>query len=282
MKRPCAATRKLVEAWKRTGSLLSVGLEPAPEYLPDRFPATIAGHEEFLRLLIEATAEHAAAYKFNLAFFESLGPEGWALLFRLREALPDNALILADAKRSDIGSTAKHYAKALYETLAADSATVNPLLGRDACEPFLEFTDKLTFFLVLTSNPGAEDFILPGDFWRRVAEKLPTWTDADNLGYVVGATRGELVRQCRALCPAVPFLIPGVGKQGGDVEQTARDGQATRQDGFPGTLFHVTRGILPPKDGQGDPLKVMRSRTVHYHSMIAKALPATATEQAHG
>jgi orotidine-5'-phosphate decarboxylase len=113
-----SARGKLREAEKRHGALLSVGLEPAPEYLPEGFPPTIAGYRQFLTAIVTATRDIAAAYKFNLAFFESLGPDGWQLLHDIRAILPDNALIVADAKRGDIGSTAKHYARAVYEHLA--------------------------------------------------------------------------------------------------------------------------------------------------------------------
>jgi orotidine-5'-phosphate decarboxylase len=258
---------------------MSIGLEPCAAYLPAGFEDTIAGHERFLRTIIDATAGIAAAYKFNLAFFEALGTPGWDLMYRVRERLPDDVLVIADAKRGDIGTTAEHYAKALYGTLGANAATVNPLMGRDACEPFLAYEDALTFVLVLTSNPGASDFLLADSMYRRIARKVVDWNTRGNAGMVVGATRAEQVAEVRAIAGDVPFLIPGVGAQGGDLEAVARNGQwnverAHEKNRQAGLLFHVTRGVLPGKEEAGDAERVIRRKSEEWHRRIAAALAA--------
>lgn len=253
----CRAVRKLRDAQKQRRSLVSVGLEPCPEYLPAGFSPTIADYERFLHMIIAATSGLVCAYKFNLAFFEALGPEGTALLYRVRAALPDDVLIIADAKRCDIGSSARRYAEALYARLGADAATVNPMLGRDSVEPFLAHSDRLTFFLVLTSNPGANDFLIPEGLHRRLAQRLIEWDSTGSAGFVVGATRGEGIGEVRALAPNTPFLVPGLGAQEGDAQAVLRHGAAQNPE-VPGLVVHVTRGILPGPDDRDLELAIHR------------------------
>lgn len=264
----CRAWAKLDAGVRRTGAALSVGLEPAPEYLPKGYEPTIAGYESFLRGVIEATADLAAAFKFNLAFFESLGAPGWAMLERVRAGTPGDVFVIADAKRGDIGSTARHYARALFDGLGADAATVNPLMGRDSAEPFLAHADKATYFLALTSNPGAEDFLVPGGLYRRIVQRVGEWAGvAANAGIVVGATRAEMVAEVRALAGDMPMLVPGVGAQGGDLETTCAAALAPASPGD-GYLIHVTRGVLPGKDDRGDALTVIRAKARAWRDRI--------------
>lgn len=265
----CAALNTLAAAISRTGAGLSIGLEPCEAYLPPGFTPDARGYERFLRTVIDATAAHAAAYKFNLAFFEAMGREGCTLLHEIRRALPGNVLVIADAKRGDIGSTAEHYARSLYDSLGADSATVNPLMGRDSAEPFLVYADKLTYFLVLTSNPGAGDFLLPNGLYATIARAVSEWNTRGNCGAVVGATRPERVAEIRGLMPEVPLLIPGVGAQGGDLEATARCGASWRGGEL---LFHVTRGVLPGKDETGEVHRVIERRAREWRDRIAAAM----------
>jgi len=257
---------KLRAAEERHGALLSVGLEPAPEYLPDGFEPTMAGYRSFLSLIVAATEGLAAAYKFNLAFFESLGPEGSRLLHDIRAMLPDDALVIADAKRGDIGSTARHYALAIYDQLAADSVTLNPLMGRDSAEPFLAYPDKLTFFLVLTSNPGADDFLLRDGLYRRIAETVTQWGSPEQVGFVVGATRPDFLSEIRALAPKTMFLVPGVGAQGGDVDAVMRNGRISEAES--GMLIHATRWLLPVKGEPGDPGSIIRQHAEDTLAML--------------
>jgi orotidine-5'-phosphate decarboxylase len=271
---PCGAVNKLAEAIRRTGSQLSVGLEPCAAYLPAGFSPDVKGYERFLRTVIDATVGIVAAYKFNLAFFEALGPPGWELLFKIRRVLPDDVLIIADAKRGDIGTTAEHYARALYDELGADSATVNPLMGRDSAEPFLAHADKLTYFLVLTSNPGAQDFLIPGGLYRSIASGVSSWNSRGNCGAVVGATRPGRVAEIRGLMPEIPFLIPGIGAQGGDLEVVAREGRGSSASSRTQArlLFHVTRGVLPLKSDAGDASAIIRAKTGEWNSRVTAAL----------
>ena len=255
--------------------MLSVGLEPAPHYLPAGFEPTLEGYESFLRLVIETTAEFAAAYKFNLAFFEALGAPGMAMLERVRAAIPSDCFVIADAKRGDIGTTAKMYATALFDHLGADAATVNPLMGRDSAAPFLEWADRLTYFLVLTSNPGAQDFLLQGGLYRRLAESICSWNEHGNCGFVIGATRGDEIREVRGLAPSVPFLVPGVGAQGGDmagvIERGAMDGSVGAPSAPSGLLFHVTRGVLP-LSGEGDVGERMYAMAQDWRNQVREAM----------
>ncbi|CAN5402437.1 orotidine-5'-phosphate decarboxylase [soil metagenome] len=260
---------KLRVAQERTGSLLSVGLEPCPEYQPEGFAPDIEGYERFLRVIIAATAGKVSAYKFNLAFFEALGAPGMELLYKIRESIPDEALLIADAKRGDIGSTAKQYARALYDELGADATTLNPLMGFDSAEPFLERIDKLNFFLVLTSNPGARDFLLVDNLYLNIAAKVAQWNVAGNCGFVTGATRPEQLGELRRIAPNVPFLVPGIGAQGGDLDATIREGQFAG-DAFSGIVLHVTRGILPAKDEHGDAGEIIARKTAEWNKRIAK------------
>lgn len=280
------ALHKLTAAQQRTGGLVSAGLEPHADYLPAGFAPTLRGYEDFLTLVIDATAGLVCAYKFNLAFFEALGVAGVDLLYRVRDRLPSDVLIIADAKRGDIGSTARCYASALYESLGADSATVNPLMGRDSAEPFLAYRDKLTFFLVLTSNPGAGDFILQDRLYLKLASAVNSWSvpaGGSNCGMVVGATHAPLAAEVRRLAPELPFLIPGVGAQGGDLEDTARHARRAdgRADGFSGLLFHVTRGLLPARDEPGDPGDIIRRKAVEWRNRTRTAVEQAGKEPTH-
>ncbi len=276
----CGALEKLVKAEARLGGAISVGLEPAPEYLPDGFSASPDGYLDFFKVVIDATRAYAAAYKPNLAFFEALGRPGWELLFKVRELVPSEALFIADAKRSDIGSTAQRYARALFEELDADAATVNPLMGRDSVEPFLEFEDRLTFALVLTSNPGADDFLTVGDLHLRIARKLVEWSRG-NVGFVVGATRPEMVRAVRDVGGGAPFLVPGVGAQGGEVAKVAGAARATAVGVGSGMVIHATRSLLPSAGDEGDVGEVIEAKARALLCEVRAAL-GTETEAAHG
>ena len=226
-------------------------------------PPTIDGFEAALRTIIDATRDLACAYKPNLAFFEALGPDGWAMLHRIRDAVPRDVLFIADAKRGDIGTTAQRYAEAVFDWLGADAVTVNPMMGRDSAEPFLARQDKLTFFLALTSNPGAGDFLIPGGLYRRIAEAVASWDAAGNCGLVVGATRSEQIAEIRSIAPEVPFLVPGLGAQRGEVERTARFGRAAGTDA-PGLIFHVTRGVLPAPGDSGTVAEIIRAKAADW------------------
>lgn len=252
-------TDVLAEIQRRTTSVLSVGLEPCAEYLPPGFEPTIDGYERMLTTIIDSTRGLACAYKANLAFFEALGPEGWLLLRRIRNAVPRDVMFIADAKRGDIGTTARRYADAIFDWLDADAVTVNPLMGGDSVEPFLARRDRLTFILALTSNPGAIDFLMQDGLYLKIARSVVSWNAAGNCGMVVGATRAEQISEIREIARDVPFLIPGLGAQRGELERTARHGRSSSHLST-GLLFHVTRGVLPSQGDGSDVASIIRAK----------------------
>lgn len=265
------ALQKLRAIQAESGSLLCVGLEPCPEYLFSGITTSASGYKTWLRVLINATHGLVCAYKFNLAFFEALRTEGMDLLYTVREMIPPDVLVIADAKRCDIGSSARRYAMSLYDFLNADAATVNPLMGRDSVEPFLEYRDKLTFLLCLTSNPGAGDFLIGKGLYRDIALKAAEWNEAENVGLVVGATRAiEHIAEIRQAAPTLPFLVPGIGAQGGAAEDVIGAGRIPGD--FSGLVFHVTRGILPNEEEQNEePREVIRRKTLLWRDRIYDA-----------
>jgi len=218
---------KLTSATRKNKSLLCVGLDPDPERMPDK-----VGIFEFNKAIIDATSDLVCAYKPNIAFYEALGNEGLDALRRTVEYLPENIPAIADAKRNDIGNTAKAYAKAIFSYFKFDATTVNPYLGFDSIEPFIEYRDKGTFILCRTSNAGAVDFqalrceVANGHLplFEIVARKASEWNRHGNIGLVVGATYPEELRLIRQNHPDMPFLIPGIGAQGGDLALTVSYG----------------------------------------------------------
>ena len=233
-------------------SLVCVGLDPHPASLP---APTAAAAREFCLNLIEATAERAAAFKPNSAFFELFGPEGIEALRTVIAAVPVGIPVILDAKRGDIASTAKAYAQAAFETLGADAVTANPLLGRDSIEPFLSDPRRGVFILCKTSNPGAAEFqdleVSGGGEEKReflyqyIARLAASWNVNDNLGLVVGATHPRSLATVRAAAPHLWFLCPGVGAQGADLETALAVG--LREDGM-GLLVNASRSIAQAED----------------------------------
>ena len=226
---------KLVKAAQQQDSLLCVGLDPEPE----RFPAELREMPvaravvQFCRTIIEATLPYVCAYKPNLAFFEVLGPTGMQVFREVRSAIPAYIPVIADAKRGDLGNTARNYAAALFEVYGCDAATVNPYLGYDSVAPFLAYHEKGVLLLCRTSNPSARDFqdlLVQGEggqvrpLYEVVAQRVQSWNEAGNCGLVVGATYPQELRTIRSMCPDMPILIPGVGAQGGDLEASVKAG----------------------------------------------------------
>lgn len=231
---------RLRRAISESGSLLCVGLDPDPRTYPG--PSEI---ERFCRILIESTAEYACAFKPNIAFFECHGSAGYAVLERLRSAADPGRLWIIDAKRGDVGNSATAYASGLFDVLGADAVTVNPLMGEDAVLPFLSHPGRGAFLLARTSNPGAADLLdrrLEGgmEVYRRLAELGRRWDEYDAHGLVVGATAVEAVRTLRREDPAVPLLIPGVGAQGGSLEDAVSAGVDAAGGGV---LINVSRAL---------------------------------------
>jgi len=200
----------------------------------------------FNREIIAATQAYAVAYKPNLAFYEALGPAGWESLQKTLEIIPPEIMVIADAKRGDIGNTSRLYAQAFFETMEVDAITVAPYMGRDSVQPFLEFADKWVFLLALTSNPGANDFQYGRDgedlLYQKVLQTAPTWAEGKggHLGFVVGATRAEAMQEVRRLAPKAWLLVPGIGAQGGDRNTVLKPGLTAEG----GLLINSSRGII--------------------------------------
>jgi orotidine-5'-phosphate decarboxylase len=220
---------KLLQASRRNDSLLCLGLDPDPELMPE------TGIIEFNRAIIDSTSDLVCAYKPNLAFYEALGSAGLAALQETVKHIPDGIPVIGDAKRGDVGHTARAYARALFEVLGFDAVTVNPYLGHDSIEPFTYYADRAVFILCRTSNPGAGDFQdaacaagqtsgSPQPLYQLVARKAQEWNTRNNVGLVVGATYPQELKEIRQLCPQMHLLIPGIGAQGGDLEWAVRHG----------------------------------------------------------
>ena len=200
-------------------TFLCIGLDPVWEKMPPHLPQTQKGLLEFLLNIVKETKDYAAAYKTNFAYFEAIGISGLDVLQELIKEITPEVFLIGDAKRGDVGHSAKMYARALFESFGFDAVTVSPYLGQDALRPFLEYKDKGVFILCLTSNQGANDFQLP-DLYLEVAEKVQKWNVLGNAGLVVGATFPEKIKAIREITGQMPFLIPGIGAQGGDLEKT--------------------------------------------------------------
>lgn len=235
-------------------SALCVGLDPDPQRLPAVLREGHSLHEavlQFCRTIVDATAPYACAFKPNAAFFEALGPVGVRILHEVVRHVPNDCLVIADAKRGDIGNSARFYAQSLFDVLGADACTVAPYMGHDAVTPFLEHEGTAAFVLARTSNAGAADVqeactCHGAPVYMHVAEKVAAWSaEARGTGgLVVGATAPSALTELRRTCPALPFLIPGVGAQGGS-PAAVMDAAAT-PEGL--VLVNSSRSILFASD----------------------------------
>jgi orotidine-5'-phosphate decarboxylase len=248
---------KLLAVSRLQNSLLCVGLDPEQERLPSRLrsmPVTRAV-TYFCQAIIEATAPFVCAFKPNLAFFEVLGPEGMYVFQNVIKTVPEHIPIIVDAKRGDLGNTARNYASAIFDVYGCDAVTVNPYLGYDSVAPFLAYEEKAIFFLCRTSNPSASDFqdLLVCDkngqkrlLYEVIAQRVQLWNRFGNCGLVVGATYPQELKAIRSLCPDLPILIPGVGVQGGNLEASVLEGVDMSGDK---AIISVSRAILYAGDG---------------------------------
>ncbi|MDX1445942.1 orotidine-5'-phosphate decarboxylase [Lishizhenia sp.] len=253
---------ELVAEIKRKQSFLCVGLDTDLNKIPKHLLDTEDPIFEFNKQIIDATKDYCVAYKPNIAFYECLGKKGWEALEKTMDYIPDNIFTIADAKRGDIGNTSSYYAKTFFEYLNFDSVTVAPYMGEDSVTPFLQFEDKWVIVLALTSNAGALDFQFVKDaqgeeLYKKVLRKTSEWGTPENLMYVVGATRAEGIGEVRKTVPNNFFLVPGVGAQGGSLEDVA-------QYGFNddcGLLVNSSRGIIYA--GQGEDFAQKSAEAAH-------------------
>ena len=227
-----------------------MGLDTDTRRLPEIFSPDLKGLVEFNAAIIDATKDHCVAYKVNTAFYERYGAKGWEALEQTRALLPPTHFLIADAKRGDIGNTAHQYALAFFDHLDFDAVTVAPYMGRDSVEPFLEFEDKWTILLSITSNPGSADFqrIIDKDgvqVFERVTQKATYWAGPDKLMFVCGATQTSFLKTVRKAAPKYFFLVPGVGAQGGSLAAVCQLCM-TRNIGI---LVNSSRGIIYASSG---------------------------------
>jgi len=238
---------RLFENIVKKHSFLCVGLDSEVEKIPSFLLKGKDPVFEFNRRIIEATHTYAVAYKPNVAFYECYGSKGWtsleATVRYIKENHPD-LFVIADAKRGDIGSTSKMYAKVFLENMPFDAITVAPYMGEDSVTPFLTYNDKWVVLLALTSNQGADDFQYHDEdgikLFERVLSVSQKWGTINNIMYVVGATRAEMLKDIRKIVPDHFLLVPGVGAQGGSLEDVARYGMNSKC----GLLVNSSRGII--------------------------------------
>jgi orotidine-5'-phosphate decarboxylase len=239
--------KKLFENIVAKHSFLCVGLDSEIEKIPAFLLKESDPVFEFNKRIIDATHTYTVAYKPNVAFYECYGAKGWSTLEKTVEYIKTNypdIFVIADAKRGDIGNTSKMYAKAFLENLPFDAITVAPYMGEDSVTPFLTLKDKWVVLLALTSNKGADDFQYHNEdgikLFERVLSVSRKWGTINNMMYVVGATRAEMLKDIRKIVPEHFLLVPGVGAQGGSLEEVARYGMNSHC----GLLVNSSRGII--------------------------------------
>jgi orotidine-5'-phosphate decarboxylase len=263
---------KLLSAANKNKSWLCVGLDPDLSQIPEHLGNDVDAILKFNRAIIESTSDLVCAYKPNAAFYESLGIKGWELLVETAKAIPENIPLILDFKRGDIGNTAKMYARSAFEILDADAVTVNPYMGTDSLQPFLDYADRGVFVLCLTSNPSAAEFqkrivllenppsagfMTPQskaktfaeffgasttELYLQIASMAVEWNKNDNVGLVVGATVvSELEAVRKKVGNEIPILIPGVGAQGGDLERAIDSGSNAKGEL---AIINIARGVI--------------------------------------
>ncbi|MBA4196477.1 MAG: orotidine-5'-phosphate decarboxylase [Chitinophaga sp.] len=238
----------LINQIKTKKSFLCVGLDTDTAKIPKHLQSNPDAVVEFNKAIIDATKDYCVAYKINTAFYEAMGLKGWQAMEATCNYIPQTHFKIADAKRGDIGNTSAQYAKTFFQTFAFDAVTVAPYMGEDSVKPFLEYDNKFTIVLGLTSNAGANDFQkLTVDtnnqqkkLYEVVLEKIAGWGNADNLMFVVGATQASDLKNIRTIIPDNFLLIPGVGTQGGSLEEVSKNGM----NADCGLLVNTSRNII--------------------------------------
>jgi len=242
----------MINSYEKIKSLVNqdkhicVGLDTDVEKIPEHLRKLSDPVFEFNKIVIENTAEDAAAYKINFAFYEKDGAKGFEGIQKTLELIPKNILTIADAKRGDIGNTSQMYAQSVFEHFNFDSVTLHPYMGFDSLEPFLNYKDKLNFILALTSNKGSADFeklILDGgtSLYQKVIEKVNSWNRAKNCGIVFGATNADELRVNIKSFDGLIVLLPGIGAQGGSLEEVVSAFKQNHNNNF---LINVSRALI--------------------------------------
>jgi orotidine-5'-phosphate decarboxylase len=269
--------QKYLERKNKTNSILCVGIDPDPSKINKIYGVGIDAIETFCIDLIDSSKDLACAYKINFAFFEQFGPKAYSLIEKIKDHIPKEIFTIADAKRGDIGNTAKAYARSIFDYFDFDSVTVNPYMGQDSILPFLDWSDKMTIILALTSNPGSSDFQQQKIDGEELFLKVTgTFSEAKgytnrSVGFVYGATKPEQIAQARKITSDNLFLIPGVGAQGGDINSVLK------ANGGGEVLINVSRGISYPysKDENISKEEIknrIKQRAKEYYDLFNNAL----------
>ena len=263
---------KYLNISQKNSSFLCIGLDSDLNKIPKFLLKQKDPLFEFNKKIIDATADLVCAYKPNIAFYEVWGIKGIASLKKTIKYIPKNIPVILDAKRGDIGNTNRMYAYEIFEYFGADATTVSPYLGFDSISPFIEYQDKLTFVLCLTSNPGAKDFqLLKLSFkplYKIVAQKVKSWNKNRNLGLVVGATFPQQLKEIRGIVGNLPLLIPGIGAQGGEIKKVVKYG--TDRDGKM-AIINSSREIIFASNGK-DFAQKAREKALELNKKINQAL----------
>lgn len=261
----------LIEQIRKKQTYLCVGLDSDIEKIPQHLQAYPDAQFEFNKQIIDATLDHCVAYKINTAFYESQGVKGWETLHKTINYIPETHFTIADAKRGDIGNTSTQYAKAFFERMDFDAVTVAPYMGEDSVKPFLQYEGKWTILLGLTSNPGSKDFemLKTGEsyLFEEVLKKSSAWGNPGNLMYVIGATKHEMVSNIRKSFPDHFFLVPGVGAQGGSLEEISKSG--LNKDC--GLLVNASRAVIFASSGK-DFASTAKVAASQYHNEMRQFL----------
>ncbi len=269
--------QELFDNIRRKQSFLCVGLDTDIKKIPEHLLDGAEPVFNFNKAIIDATADLCVAYKPNLAFYECLGVKGWQALEKtvryIRQNYPDQ-FIIADAKRGDIGNTSAMYARSFFEDMDIDAVTVAPYMGEDSVTPFLTYADKWVILLALTSNKGSHDFQLTEDaqgerLFEKVLRKSQQWAGDDRMMYVVGATQGRMFEDIRKVVPSHFLLVPGVGAQGGSLEEVCKYGM-TKECGL---IVNSSRGIIYASKGT-DFAEAARRAAQEVQAQMAKELKA--------
>ncbi|MES2811439.1 MAG: orotidine-5'-phosphate decarboxylase [Bacteroidota bacterium] len=263
-------TQQLYDQIQAKQSFLCVGLDVDLTKIPSHLLETEDPIFEFNKAIIDATHDLCVSYKPNIAFYEAYGIKGWQSLHKTIDYINVNypeQFTIADAKRGDIGNTSSMYAKAFFEDLKFDSVTVAPYMGKDSVEPFLAFEDKHTIMLALTSNEGAFDFqtleVNGKELYKQVIETSKTWKNSQNLMYVIGATKAEYFTEIRKIIPDSFLLVPGVGAQGGSLQEVCKYGMNANV----GLLINSSRGIIYASNGEDFAVKAREEALKLQHEM---------------
>nr|MBP6316321.1 orotidine-5'-phosphate decarboxylase [Chitinophagaceae bacterium] len=262
----------LISEIRKKKSYLCIGLDSDASKIPSHLLSAEDPVFEFNKAIIDSTHDVCVSYKINTAFYESNGLQGWQSMEKTLRYIPNNIFTIADAKRGDIGNTSTQYAKAFFQSLPFDSITVAPYMGKDSVQPFLDFEGKWTIVLALTSNEGAYDFQYLStaegsnesqELYKQVIQKVSSWGSEENLMFVVGATKTAQLQEVRQLIPNHFLLVPGVGAQGGSLEEVSKIGM----NADIGLLVNASRQIIFASSGEDFAIKAREEALKLQHEM---------------